>query len=160
MTSSAPHGVGLKKLPFFFSLPEKPSLILCHSHDKCLHALSFMAIILSTFPNLGIANTKSFFSFTPKPIICGTNLTSKRHLILQTSLLCVGIGLTPQVPVALSSSSQVSPSKSLLASIENTKSWFQFYGDGFAIRVPPQFRDITEPEVHSIGRRTISSLNF
>ncbi|OIW13554.1 hypothetical protein TanjilG_29295 [Lupinus angustifolius] len=49
------------------------------------------------------------------------------------------------------SSAQVLPSKSLLSSIENTKSWFQFYGDGFAIRVPPEFQDITEPEDYNAG---------
>ncbi|XP_054802646.1 UPF0603 protein At1g54780, chloroplastic [Prosopis cineraria] len=43
------------------------------------------------------------------------------------------------------------PSKSLLSSIENTKSWFQFYGDGFAIRVPPEFQDINEPEDYNAG---------
>ncbi|XP_061349400.1 uncharacterized protein LOC133294688 [Gastrolobium bilobum] len=110
-----------------------------------------MAILFSTFPTLGITNTKSL-PFNSKPIICGTNLTSKRNLVLQTSLLCVSIsiGLTPQVPVA-QSSPQVLPSKPLLSSIENTKSWFQFYGDGFAIRVPPDFQDITEPEDFNAG---------
>ncbi|TKY52190.1 hypothetical protein E2542_SST23710 [Spatholobus suberectus] len=140
MTSSAPE---LSKFQNQF--------ILSETNDNCLHALSFMAIL---FSNLGITNTKSFFSFTSKPIICGANtknLTSKRNLILQTSFLCIGIGLTPQVPVA-QSSPQASPSKSLLSSIKNTTSWFQFYGDGFAIRVPPEFKDITEPEDFSAGQ--------
>ncbi|RDX61396.1 hypothetical protein CR513_60384, partial [Mucuna pruriens] len=123
--------------------------ILAETNDNCLHALSLMAVL---FSNLGITNTKSFFSFTSKPIICGAkNVTSKRNLILQTSLLCIGIGLTPQVPVA-QSSPQPSPSKSLLSSIEDTKSWFQFYGDGFAIRVPPEFKDIMEPEDFNAGQ--------
>ncbi|XP_004495749.1 uncharacterized protein [Cicer arietinum] len=106
-----------------------------------------MAILLSNF---GIANTKPFISFTSKPIISSLNLnpTSKRHFILQTSLLSVGfsfgISLTPQLPLALSSSS-------LLSSIENTNSWFRFYGDGFAIRIPPQFQDVLEPEDFSAG---------
>ncbi|CAL5427095.1 unnamed protein product [Camellia sinensis] len=30
-------------------------------------------------------------------------------------------------------------------------SWFQFYGSGFAIRVPPQFEDIMEPEDYNAG---------
>ncbi|KAJ1387466.1 Mog1/PsbP, alpha/beta/alpha sandwich [Sesbania bispinosa] len=63
---------------------------------------------------------------------------------------CISINLTPQVPVALSSS-QVSPSKSLLSSIVSTKSWYQFFGDGFAIRVPPEFQDIMEPEDLNTG---------
>ncbi|WVY96104.1 hypothetical protein V8G54_028255 [Vigna mungo] len=106
-----------------------------------------MAVLLS---NLCITNnTKPFFSFTSKPIICeAKNLTSKRNLILQTSLVSIGIGLIPRVSVA-QSSPQALPSKSLLSDIENTSSWFQFYGDGFSIRVPPEFTDIMEPEVHS-----------
>ncbi|KAL5068711.1 hypothetical protein RYX36_019598 [Vicia faba] len=105
-----------------------------------------MAILLSTLPKLGTANTKSFISFTSKPIICrNNNPTSKRHLILQTSLLCIGISLTPQLPPALSSPN------SILSSIENTSSWFRFYGDGFAIRVPPEFQDDMEPEDFSAG---------
>ncbi|KAL2514744.1 Mog1/PsbP/DUF1795-like photosystem II reaction center PsbP family protein [Forsythia ovata] len=41
--------------------------------------------------------------------------------------------------------------ESFLSGISNTKSWFQFYGDGFAIRVPPQFQDIMEPEEYNVG---------
>lgn len=37
--------------------------------------------------------------------------------------------------------------KKSLDGICSTKSWFQFSGDGFSIRVPPQFEDIMEPEV-------------
>ncbi|PIA39320.1 hypothetical protein AQUCO_02600044v1 [Aquilegia coerulea] len=43
------------------------------------------------------------------------------------------------------------PSKSFLSGIVNTKSWFQFFGDGFSIRVPPQFVDIMEPEDYNAG---------
>ncbi|XP_058761347.1 uncharacterized protein LOC131634739 [Vicia villosa] len=111
-----------------------------------------MAILLSTLPKLGIANTKSFISFTSKPTICSNNNpTSKRNLILQTSLLCIGISLTPQLPPALSSPQPSSSSNSILSSIENTSSWFRFYGDGFAIRVPPEFQDVMEPEDFSAG---------
>lgn len=132
MTLSAPE---LRKF--------QKQFILAETDDNCLHALSFMAVLFSNLISI-TNNTKPCFSFTSKPIICGAkNLTSKRSLILQTPLVCIGIGLTPQVSVA-----QESPSKSLLSSIENTTSWFQFYGDGFAIRVPPEFKDIMEPEVH------------
>ncbi|KAK2403012.1 tagatose-6-phosphate ketose/aldose isomerase, putative (Mog1/PsbP/DUF1795 photosystem II reaction center PsbP family protein) [Trifolium repens] len=100
----------------------------------------------------GIANSKSFISFTSKPIICtlNNNPTSKRNLILQTSLLSIAISLTPQLPPALSSSSSSSPN-SILSSIENTTSWYRFYGNGFAIRVPPEFQDVMEPEDFSAG---------
>jgi len=112
-----------------------------------------MAILLSTFPKLGIANTKS--SFTTKPIICSSldnnnnpTTSNRRNLILQTSLLCCcAISLTPQLPPALSSP------ESILSSIQNTSSWYRFYGDGFAIRVPPEFQDVMEPEVHSFTNR-------
>jgi hypothetical protein len=35
----------------------------------------------------------------------------------------------------------------LLGGIANTRSWSQYYGSGFSIRVPPSFDDILEPEV-------------
>ncbi|XP_028784484.1 uncharacterized protein LOC114740494 [Neltuma alba] len=115
-----------------------------------------MAIPLSPFPNPGnpIHNPnpsfRKYFSFILKPVISipNSNSTSKRHLLLKTSLLC--LTLAPQLPLA-QSSAEVLPSKSLLSSIENTKSWFQFYGDGFAIRVPPDFQDINEPEDYNAG---------
>ncbi|XP_020087027.1 uncharacterized protein LOC109709283 isoform X2 [Ananas comosus] len=46
------------------------------------------------------------------------------------------------------SSSRKSP---ILGGISSTKSWSQFFGDGFAIRVPPLFEDIMEPEDYSTG---------
>jgi hypothetical protein len=83
---------------------------------------------------------------TPKLAITNTS-TSKRHLILKTTSFFL-ISLIPQqYPVAHSSSEASPPPKSILSGIANTKSWFQFYGDGFAIKVPPQFEDIMEPEV-------------
>ncbi|KAK4410854.1 hypothetical protein Sango_0158400 [Sesamum angolense] len=65
----------------------------------------------------------------------------------------------PTIPVALAEesspppppSSSSSSSNSFLSGIANTKSWFQFYGDGFAIRVPPNFEDIMEPEDYNAG---------
>jgi len=35
----------------------------------------------------------------------------------------------------------------VLGGIANTRSWSQYYGSGFSIRVPPSFDDILEPEV-------------
>ena len=37
--------------------------------------------------------------------------------------------------------------KPVLPRIASTKSWFLYIGDGFSIRVPPSFDDVTEPEV-------------
>ncbi|XP_022999127.1 uncharacterized protein LOC111493605 isoform X1 [Cucurbita maxima] len=77
------------------------------------------------------------------------NSNSKRHFILKSASLCL-ISLIPKCPVA--QSSQISPtSKQGLPGLANTKSWFQFYGDGFSIRVPPQFEDLTEPEDFNAG---------
>ncbi|KAK7821508.1 uncharacterized protein LOC112009829 [Quercus suber] len=79
-----------------------------------------------------------------------TNTSSKRLFLLKTASLCI-ISLTPPYPIAHSSAEPSQPPKSALLGIANTKSWFQFYGSGFAIRVPPQFEDITEPEDYNAG---------
>ncbi|KZV54427.1 hypothetical protein F511_09742 [Dorcoceras hygrometricum] len=49
------------------------------------------------------------------------------------------------------SSAETPPPKSFLSGICSTKSWFQFYGGGFCIRVPPEFEDIMEPEDYNAG---------
>ncbi|KAI4301835.1 hypothetical protein L6164_035075 [Bauhinia variegata] len=114
-----------------------------------------MAVLFSLYPcppnplqNPNPKISKSFSSGSSKPLIFNPNLTSKRHLILKTTLL--GITVIPQLSVAQTSTQEPS-SKPLLSSIENTKSWYQFYGDGFAIRVPPEFQDIMEPEDLNAG---------
>ncbi|CAA7405882.1 unnamed protein product [Spirodela intermedia] len=43
------------------------------------------------------------------------------------------------------------PRKPLLPGIASTKSWFLHIGDGFSIRVPPTFEDVTEPEDYNAG---------
>ncbi|TXG65633.1 hypothetical protein EZV62_006908 [Acer yangbiense] len=68
--------------------------------------------------------------------------------ILKTTSLCI-ISLASLIP--LEKSLAEPPKPSLSGIIENTKSWSQFYGDGFAIRVPPQFEDLTEPEDYNAG---------
>ncbi|GAB4855508.1 hypothetical protein Ancab_024127 [Ancistrocladus abbreviatus] len=78
--------------------------------------------------------------------------TSKRQFIFQTITLWIA-PLTLQTPIAFSATDTLlpPPSKSTLPGIANTKSWFQFFGDGFAIRVPPQFEDLMEPEDFNAG---------
>ncbi|KAL6620225.1 hypothetical protein ACP70R_035364 [Stipagrostis hirtigluma subsp. patula] len=39
----------------------------------------------------------------------------------------------------------------VLGGIANTRSWSQYYGSGFSIRVPPSFDDILEPEDFNAG---------
>uniref|UniRef100_A0A0F7CYL4 Photosystem II reaction center PsbP family protein n=1 Tax=Geranium maderense TaxID=28964 RepID=A0A0F7CYL4_9ROSI len=75
---------------------------------------------------------------------------SKRQFILKTtSLISAVVILTQQYPVH-ESSAEASPNPAPLA-VGNTKSWFQYYGDGFTIRIPPQFQDATEPEDYNAG---------
>lgn len=40
---------------------------------------------------------------------------------------------------------------SIFSGLLNTQSWSQFRGDGFSLRVPPDFDDLTEPEDYSAG---------
>ncbi|GAV63210.1 hypothetical protein CFOL_v3_06730 [Cephalotus follicularis] len=110
-----------------------------------------MAILLSLSLSLHPPNPTQ----NPKPTSLATtttynNTTSKRHLILKTTSVCI-ISLTTQNPLAQSLADSSPPSKPALSGIANTKSWFQFFGNGFSIRVPPHFEDIMEPEDYSAG---------
>ena len=85
---------------------------------------------------------------TPKPrILCNS---SKRDFILNTASLCA-FSLSAHYPVAIAFADTSPSSKSILSAIANTKTWFQFFGDGFSIRVPPEFEDIMEPEVKMVS---------
>ena len=58
---------------------------------------------------------------------------------------------------------QASPSKQgspVLGGIANTRSWSQYYGSGFSIRVPPSFDDILEPEVIRVSSAPVGFLGF
>ncbi|KAA8545070.1 hypothetical protein F0562_019831 [Nyssa sinensis] len=96
-------------------------------------------------PNPSIPKPISLSSLKPYSL----SNSSKRQLIINTASLYF-LSLTLQLPGPISSA-ETSPSKSILSNIANTKSWFQFFGNGFAIRVPPQFEDIMEPEDFSAG---------
>ncbi|KAL5701632.1 hypothetical protein ACHQM5_026948 [Ranunculus cassubicifolius] len=81
-------------------------------------------------------------------IIC--NL-SKRQFTLKTAAISILVlRLLPSNPPSLAETPPP-PTKSFLSGIVNTKSWFQYFGDGFSIRVPPQFVDINEPEDYNAG---------
>ncbi|CAL5339624.1 unnamed protein product [Camellia sinensis] len=106
-----------------------------------------MAILLSLSPHP--PNPPQNPNLKPKPISLSTFNTSKRHFVFHTASLCfLSLTLHHPIPISLA---EKSPSKSILSGIANTKSWFQFYGSGFAIRVPPQFEDIMEPEDYNAG---------
>lgn len=76
-------------------------------------------------------------------------VVTKRQLIINTTTSFSIIFGVQQNPVPQCLAQPSNPSKPSVLNIANTKAWFQFYGDGFAIRVPPEFEDIMEPEVHT-----------
>ncbi|KAM1144685.1 hypothetical protein ACFX2I_033329 [Malus domestica] len=104
-------------------------------------------LLLSPHPPNPPQNPKSTISLPTS-----TPASSKRNLILKTTSLFL-MSLTPQqYPVAHSSpQAPPPPPRPALSGISNTKNWFQFFGDGFAIRVPPQFQDVQEPEDYNSG---------
>lgn len=66
--------------------------------------------------------------------------------------------LALQNPLSISSAEAPRPqspssssSNSFLSGIANTQSWVQFFGDGFSIRIPPQFEDTLEPKEVNAG---------
>ncbi|XP_044481697.1 uncharacterized protein LOC123208322 [Mangifera indica] len=109
-----------------------------------------MAILLSlSLTSIHPPNPKLNTFFTTTTTSQNTNFT-KRHLILKTTSLCF-ISLATRHPLPHSLAESSPPSKTVFSGIANTKSWFQFYGDGFAIRVPPEFADVMEPEDYNAG---------
>ncbi|XP_052191726.1 uncharacterized protein LOC127801012 isoform X2 [Diospyros lotus] len=116
--------------------------------------LSFVAMAaIFTLPSPSLHPPKSHHNPNPnrsppipKPLCFSTFNSTRRHFNLSSASLSF-LYLAP-IPA---SSAETSPSKSILSGVANTKSWFQFYGDGFAIRVPPQFEDIAEPEDYNAG---------
>ncbi|KAG9153310.1 hypothetical protein Leryth_018022 [Lithospermum erythrorhizon] len=96
--------------------------------------------------------TSSSIPKTSKTSSSHSKTNNRRLLILTTttsltSLFCSSF----QYPSFSAESNSPKPSSSLLSGIANTKSWFQFYGDGFVIRVPPYFQDVMEPEDYNSG---------
>ncbi|GAB2287355.1 hypothetical protein Dimus_021734 [Dionaea muscipula] len=90
----------------------------------------------------------SFFSYKRRILCCASNL--KREFIIGAVSLCIASPLTLRTPFA-SSAPDPSPPNSFLSGIVNTTSWFKFFGDGFAIRVPPLFENTMEPEDYNAG---------
>ncbi|XP_075486615.1 uncharacterized protein LOC142526235 isoform X2 [Primulina tabacum] len=93
-----------------------------------------------TVPKSDINSTLPFFLEPTN----GVNLVPRRLFTLASSISSL-------VMISSASSAGTPPSKSFLSGISSTKSWFQFYGDGFSIRVPPAFEDIMEPEDYNAG---------
>ncbi|OVA20093.1 hypothetical protein BVC80_1665g56 [Macleaya cordata] len=91
--------------------------------------------------------SKSLLEFKPTNICNST----KRDFTLKTAISISSLSLALKLFPISSASAQTAPQKSVLSGISSTKSWFQFFGDGFAIRIPPQFEDFTEPEDYGAG---------
>ncbi|CAL9096334.1 Pentatricopeptide repeat-containing protein [Musa troglodytarum] len=75
----------------------------------------------------------------------------RRGLAVSVVSLALALTIGSSPPGALSEAPPPPSRNPVLAGIANTKSWFQFYGDGFSIRVPPLFEDIMEPEEYTAG---------
>ncbi|XWS57584.1 hypothetical protein CRYUN_Cryun09bG0186300 [Craigia yunnanensis] len=110
-----------------------------------------MAVLLSSslHPPNPPQNPKRTSLNNPVPTTFIKTLNSKRQFIINATSFCI-ICWGQQNPVPQSLAETSTSSKPAL-NIANTKSWFQFYGDGFAIRVPPEFEDIMEPEDFNAG---------
>ncbi|KAG6518979.1 uncharacterized protein LOC121967217 isoform X1 [Zingiber officinale] len=75
----------------------------------------------------------------------------RREIVVSIVSLTAALALGVSPLDSLSEVTEPPPREPVLAGIANTKSWFQFYGDGFSIRVPPLFEDIMEPEEYNTG---------
>ncbi|CAL1407282.1 unnamed protein product [Linum trigynum] len=85
-------------------------------------------------------------TLNPTSFLDNRHVQSKRQFLLKTTSLGL-IALTSQTPLPNSFAvPSPTPKPASFSGIVNTKAWLQHYGDGFSIRVPPQFEDIEEPE--------------
>ncbi|XP_010494015.1 PREDICTED: uncharacterized protein LOC104771218 [Camelina sativa] len=107
-----------------------------------------MAILLHSLC-LHPPNPKPQNQNKPK-ILSSCATTFRRDVVLRTASLCF-VSFIFQNPIPESLADPLKSSKPLRLGIANTSSWFQFFGDGFAIRVPPDFEDVNEPEDYSAG---------
>ncbi|AED93681.1 hypothetical protein AtNW77_Chr5g0112211 [Arabidopsis thaliana] len=106
-----------------------------------------MAILLHSL-SLHPPNPKPQNPYKPK--ILSSSATFRRDVVLRTASLCfVSFIFQNQIPESLAD--PLKSTKPLRLGIANTKSWFQYFGSGFAIRVPPDFEDVNEPEDYSAG---------
>ncbi|KNA23625.1 hypothetical protein SOVF_023410 [Spinacia oleracea] len=94
-----------------------------------------------------ISSSQFSLSSNPKTLSLTSN---KRDFLFQSLSLCIA-SLILEIPTPISATEAVSSSKSILSAILNTKSWFQFFGAGFSIRIPPEFVDVMEPEDFNAG---------
>ncbi|KAH0923538.1 hypothetical protein HID58_023556 [Brassica napus] len=115
-----------------------------------------MAILLHSLLSLHPPNLKPQNPKRPKSLfLLGPSAslkvpTFRRDVVLRTASLCF-VSFIFQNPLLESLAEPSKSPKPARLAIANTNSWFQYFGDGFSIRVPPQFIDFTEPEDYSAG---------
>ncbi|RZC53304.1 hypothetical protein C5167_012176 [Papaver somniferum] len=82
-----------------------------------------------------------------------TTNSTKRDFLIKTSTISISsLAIALQFSLTSSiASAQNAPPKPLLSEIVSTKTWFQYYGSGFSIRIPPMFVDKAEPEDYNAG---------
>lgn len=85
----------------------------------------------------------------PKPLQKPNSMCTQPNSISRRQVFFTGSNLL--LSQLIPKSDAQTNSNNFLSGIANTKSWFQFYGDGFSIRVPPEFQDLTEPEDYNAG---------
>ncbi|XP_006655302.2 uncharacterized protein LOC102710307 [Oryza brachyantha] len=81
---------------------------------------------------------------------------SRRNFAIHTAVAVAAAVAAARPAAAAAEEAPAEPprkkgSPELLGGIANTKSWSQYYGSGFSIRVPPSFDDILEPEEFNVG---------
>ncbi|XP_078436198.1 tagatose-6-phosphate ketose/aldose isomerase, putative (Mog1/PsbP/DUF1795-like photosystem II reaction center PsbP family protein) [Wolffia australiana] len=88
---------------------------------------------------------------------CGNSSVSRREAVLKAGNLSALAAVTalcssfvPRTMAEALEATSVLP-KAALPGIASTRSWFLYTGDGFSIRVPPDFEDVTEPEDYNAG---------
>ncbi|CAF2012251.1 unnamed protein product [Brassica oleracea var. botrytis] len=115
-----------------------------------------MAILLHSLLSLHPPNLKPQNPKRPKSLfLLGPSAslkvpTFRRDVVLRTASLYF-VSFVFQNPLLQSLADPLKSPKPARLAIANTNSWFQYFGDGFSIRVPPQFIDFTEPEDYSAG---------
>ncbi|CAN4117539.1 unnamed protein product [Withania somnifera] len=111
-----------------------------------------MGMAMSKLLSLSISFHQPKAQQKTNSIIAQPNSFSRRLVFFTGSTsLALFLSQSPLLLPISDAAQTKSSSSSFLSGIANTKSWFQFYGDGFSIRVPPEFEDLTEPEDYNAG---------
>jgi hypothetical protein len=99
--------------------------------------------------------------------VAGDALTSPRRIFLQSAallapMMLLDLSMNHAVASELEASESISRAADVTGIVKpsvtpsvsevrkpvvETESWYRFRGDGFAIKVPPEFEDIVEPDV-------------